>query len=91
MYDLIVNSVILKNYIEILMFSRFSAWLWADMLGMGFRILKWVFVSFSVLNAMAFQFSLLCFILFSWKCFLFSLPFCVLLRFETVLRLIDNG
>lgn len=25
------------------MFSRFSAWFWVDMLGVGFRIVKWVF------------------------------------------------
>lgn len=80
-----------RSYIEILMFSRFSAWFWVDMLGMGFRMLKWVFVCFSVLNAMGFQFSLLCLILISWECFFFSLSFCVLLRFETVLRPFDNG
>ena len=73
------------------MFSRFSAWFWVDMLRMGFRILKWVFVSLSFLNAMAFQIALLCFILFSLKCFFSPLFFCVWLRFETVVWPIDNG
>lgn len=36
----LINFVISRNYIEMLMFSRFSAWFWADMLGIGFRISK---------------------------------------------------
>jgi len=67
-----LDFVILRNYLKMLMFSRFSAWFWVDMLGAGFRIVKWDYFCFVFCSLFAMVF---CFP-WSFLFFLYSYAFC---------------